>query len=393
MKIKIKLENIVLNLAIITTVLSFSSNNTVSRVCSIIMYLFWAIIIVFKIMHQTLKVNTFFKTMIIGYIVWYLFTKLFYMLNFYSSGGMGVASYLRHCMIFYVIGLNYGNDDIKAIRKIIVSFFIGQWLLMITLLPELSRLVSDFYFNSAKNQTGQMLGIGSMLALFILPEFYNNVLVKLALMFSGVVSFIALVLLHSRTPIVALIVIGVLLFLQKKNKNIKDYAKVVIIFIVLVNIINQLGGLEYLLEPKGSTANVNLNTVTSGRIDLYKIAIRDFINNPVWGIGAYAYIDNFILNILRSGGILLAILLFPLSYGKFISLYRKSTRILQKSELNDESVYMLFTLTKYMIVFYCVISLMEGYPPLGPGTSVFFMWIMLGIADNMIKRKGLLYEE
>lgn len=28
---------------------------------------------------------------------------------------------------------------------------------------------------------------------------------------------------------------------------------------------------------------------------------------------------------------------------------------------------------------------MEGYPPLGPGTSVFILWMMYGILDNLEK--------
>lgn len=154
-----------------------------------------------------------------------------------------------------------------------------------------------------------------------------------------------------------------------------------------------MGGTEFLRDlfdidsESEMTSAEGLNSMTSGRLDGYKLAIKDFIRSPVIGIGAYAYIDNFIICTLRTGGILSAIFILPFVYGKLFNEFKKVNVIIdQKSDYDDRVVNIMFLL-KCFIIYFFVISLMEGYPPLGPGTSVFLLWILFGIADNMKEKE------
>ena len=100
-----------------------------------------------------------------------------------------------------------------------------------------------------------------------------------------------------------------------------------------------------------------------------------------------AYIDNFILNTLRCGGIILAILIFPIAYGKLLFSFLRAKRYVNnKTVTNGQRITS--QILWGMIPFYLVISFMEGYPPLGPGSSLFFLWIMIGIFDTERGKNG-----
>lgn len=388
---KISFENRITELAVIFSIVSFTPNNSISKMCTIIMYLLWMAVAVFKLLNKTIKVDRTVKAMIAAYIIWFVCTKVFYLLNFYPSSGLGVASYLRYCIIFYVIGLNYQISENDSVKKLVFSFFIGQLILMLTLIPNIRSLIEAYQLFGAKNQMGQMLGIGIILELFILPDYFKSVILKAVYYVCGLVSFVVLLILHSRTPLIALIVVGTLYFLQIKDKTVKHYMTAAVVILMIGFVINKLGGIAYIMtlfNIPNRSENFDLNNLTSGRLEFYKEAINDFIESPIWGIGAFAYVDNFIFNILRCGGLLLAVIIIPLSYGKLFSGYRMSVRVLDSFDSiyidkKPENIHLAFTLLKSMIVFYFVISLMEGYPPLGPGTSVFFMWIVLGLSYNI----------
>lgn len=386
---KISFENRITELAVIFSIVSFTPNNSISKMCTVIMYLLWMAVAVFKLLNKTLKIDRTVKAMIAAYIIWFACTKIFYLLKFYPSSGLGVASFLPYCIIFYVIGLNYPMSENNSLKKLVFVFFIGQMLLTMTLLPNIQFLISEYHRFGAKNQMGQMLGLGIILELFILPSYFKSVVLKVIYYFCGLTSFVILLILHSRTPLIAVIIVGILYFLQIKNKTAKHYIVTAAIIFMVYFVIQKLGGKEYimiLLDTPSRSNNFDLNSITSGRIDYYREAIDDFIGSPIWGIGAFAYVDNFIFNILRCGGLLLAAIIIPLSYGKLLASYRMSVKALKNIDNNDkntEKPRLVFTLVRSMTVFYFVISLMEGYPPMGPNTSVFFMWIVLGLSYNI----------
>ncbi len=385
--------NICIYLAIITAVLSFSINERLGNICSYLMYVFFFLTImeiIFK-SGKIIRVNRTVYYMVGVYIIWWILTKILYQTGVYMSSGIGVVGFLRYCIIFYILGLNLRIDNTGGlIKKMSLSFAIGQMLLMVTLLPKVNEISTYFYQFGAKNQMGQMLGIGIILDLFILPELFDGVSRKVVFYGLGTISLIALMLIHSRTPIIAIVVVSLITFIFKPDKEFKQYMHLLGIVIVACLVIHYMGGMEYIKELFSSSEYSDLqgaDAMLSGRLGLWEIAIKDFLQNPLVGVGAWAYIDNFILNTLRCGGIILAILIFPIAYGKLLFSFLRAKRYVNnKTVTNGQRITS--QILWGMIPFYLVISFMEGYPPLGPGSSLFFLWIMIGIFDTERGKNG-----
>ena len=374
-----QVEIFIMQMAIVLTILSFSPEAFIANTCSIVMFLFWGGVLVFKFLDRTMRIDFFAKMLIAVYVIWFLCTKLFFGLGIYPSGGLGVVTFLPYCAAFYIIGSNFSGEE-KDVSAIITAFFIGQALLTITLLPYLSEISEARYSFAAKNQMGQMLGAGTLFGFFVLFRHYQNIVSKILVLIFSSVSLMSLLVVGSRTPLVGIAVVVIVSFVTKKDKKKSDYAFMATIVVAIAVTIHFLGGLDYVLELfdlADTSEGIDLNNMTSGRLGLYEQSFIEIIQNPIVGLGAYAYVDNFIINTLRCGGILLAVMILPIAYVKMFNVYKKANALNKDSE-NE----LLVTVAKSLILFYFVVSLMEGYPPMGPGTSVFLYWMMLGAIEK-----------
>lgn len=389
-----KIENIIISLAIITSVLSFSESDTVSYYCSNLMYVFWGVEVLLIAIQRNIRFNLFVLLMLAIYAFWTLCSAIFSWVGLYSSSNIGVVSFLLYCAAFYLVGFNYRFDDETMFKRLIIAFAIGQILLMATMAFHLDHATNELSQYKAKNQMGQMLGIGIVFELIIVPRYIKSFVLRMACMACGISTFIVLLYIRSRTPVVAVAVVVIYMFILRKNKQSRDYWTAAITIIALAFVVYRLGGSEFLFDlfkVDQSVTTQDYNQITSGRLDLYKIAWRDFVQHPLIGVGAYAYIDSFFFNILRCGGALLTLLLLPISYGKMFKSFQLSNQLTEqihnlKMPWQSEQQCNLPLITiKVMILYYFVVSLMEGYPPLGPGASVFFLWIFFGILDRMKK--------
>ncbi len=372
-----QIENVLMQIAIILTILSFSPEPFIADICGLIMFAFWGAVVLFKILNRHLYLDNYVKYLAIIYVVWFLCTKLFYNIGIYLSGGMGVAGYLLYCGIFYIVGMNFKSTE-KNVKSILNAFFVGEVLLMLTLLPYLNAISEARYEFLAKNQMGQMLGTGVVFGFFILFQYHKNIILRIAILVFSCISLMSLMIVGSRTPLIAIIVIAIVSFVSKKQKTGSDYAFAFAIIIAITITVSFLGGIDYVLELfeiSDSSTELDLNDMTSGRFDLYAQALNEFAQQPLTGWGAWAYVDNFIINILRCGGLLLLTIMLPISYGKMFNAYNKAGK-----KVVDNAV--LSAAAKTLLIFYFVVSLMEGFPPMGPGTSVFFLWILIGIVSG-----------
>lgn len=387
MRSKGNIDNFITELAVIVTVLSFSPNMTVESICSLLMYGLWGLLLVIKICQRKFYVDSFVKGALFFFVFWYAFTRILYAIDVYPSAGLGVVTYLPYCTVFYAIGMNYQVDREGSIKRLVRAFVIGQIFLMITLLPYLDELQTQYYQFVAKNQMGQMLGLGIIFELLILTQIYQSLVKKVILWIASGFSLLALMIIHSRTPLIAIMVVVIFNFVLKKEKRKTDFLTIGGGLIVIGFVIIQLGGISYLQELFGMTENGSFNDITNGRGSLFIIAIQDFLKSPIVGLGGYAYVDNFVLNVLRCGGLLLGIVILPLTYSKLfdsIKIARQNIAIYdRKSDYG-----LIFNSLQSMTIFYFVVSLMEGYPPLGPNTSVFFLWLIMGIGNQIVRSKA-----
>ena len=88
---------------------------------------------------------------------------------------------------------------------------------------------------------------------------------------------------------------------------------------------------------------------------------------------------------LRCGGLLLGVVLIPTAYLKLFQSIKISRKNMVLYERKSDGALVFHSLQS-LALFYFVVSLMEGFPPLGPSTSVFILWFMMGIG-NKPKRK------
>lgn len=385
---KVKLGNLFTYLAVITSVLSFSANNTVSSLCSKLMYVFLVLSVVEVIIksREIIKLNRTVYYMALVYAVWAVLSFIFYHAGIYPSGSLGIVIFLKYCIPFYILGLNIKSDESGAnVKKIILAFAAAQVIMMLTLIPELNTISAEFSQYNAKNQMGQMLGIGIVFEAFILPDLFSKGWQKAISWGIGAVSLVSLMIIHSRTPLIGIVVCAIISFISKKDKTGKDYFNAFAIIFILSSVIMYLGGPEYISELFSGSDQLDTggaNAFFTGRPEIWKEAFFDFLKNPITGVGAWAYIDNHILNTLRCGGVILAVLIFPIGYGKMFFTFKKSIDTI--NAVNPKGGQLVISQVVWkMIPFYFVISLMEGYPPLGPGSSLFFFWIVLGMFDGI----------
>ena len=384
---KTDIEKHIIGIAVFTSILSFSPNHSISRICNILLYLFWIADIGLKSTTSRLRINMTPKYMLFVFALFTVMCRLFCFLGFYPTPGAGIAKYLGYCAIFYIVGYNFNWTKDNALYVLLLYLFLAYFVLTLTSMAMVKQLDGNLFFS--KNQLGQMLGSAVIFETFILPKQQKKRYMKLLLYICSVVSLIVLMDIHSRTPLIALVVVTIVTFILKKNKTNKDYWLALGVIVLLVILIMCLGGIDFLKElfEVDSDTNINsaegINDVTSGRIDGYSGALNDFINSPVFGLGAYAYIDNFIICTLRTGGIFLASFILPFIYGKLYVSFRNANNFLKKYN-DDERINVIMFIIRTFSIYFFVISLMEGYPPVGPGTSVFLLWLMMGMAERIV---------
>lgn len=383
------IEQRLLELAIVFTVLSFSPNDTVQKIFNILMLALWGLSFFFMLKQRYIRVGTYARIMIGFYIFWYIVTNVLFWAGKYQSTGLGVVSFLPYCIVFSIIGNNMWQKEGSNVKNLCYAVVIGEIGLLLTLAPMMSVLTTQYYLFGAKNQMGQILGLGILVEFYVISYYTRNFVTKCLLYLLGAVSFVMLAVLRSRTPIISVAVVFLFDFLMKKNKTRKDYLSIGVIVLIVTVTIYLLGGVEFLKSMYTNDLNSserNFNTLTSGRGELYIQALQEFLQSPYFGLGAYAYVDNFVINAMRCGGLALLLTLVPIAYGILYNNIKQSTRFLSNKDSDHKTEILFITLRCFSIYFFSI-SLMEGYPPFGPKTSVFMLWLLSGMAETEMKNR------
>lgn len=381
------IQEILMSFAIVASVLSFCPNATISRICSVIMYGLWGAVAFLHILAKNLRVNYVIAWMAFVYIFMYVFVNAMYLHGIYRTNGLGQSSFLIYCIAFYFVGYNMSIDRRKQLTNLIIwSFVVAQAIFTVLVFFLLKDDESE-----AKNMTGQILGVGIVFEALLIPRLAESVPIKIfSFIFAGF-AIMTLFNLHSRTPFIAIFVVFVFVFFEKKRPAYTYFLFVIVAIAVYIFIFHTSTGQEmyqdFMIGDRSVDTSEGLTSdaVLSGRPSLYKESMRDFFENPIVGLGNWAYIDNFFINVLRTGGLVAGVLLLPFVYGKLFQAIFGYKKLREKFS-DDKSISTLFALTRYLCMFFCVISFMEGYPPLGPGTSAFLLWIVLGVKDSFVRQ-------
>jgi len=247
-----------------------------------------------------------------------------------------------------------------------------------------SWLNSMAYDFSQKNSAAQIWG-GAIIVNTFLVSYKSSLTKYIGPCITGYFCFLILVS-HCRTALLALAL--VLLY------NVIFYSKHKILWIIAL-----LAGVQLVLYLPSFHNFINhsllftkyegtdMDAFSSGRLGLYTLAWKTFLSSPLIGVGKY-YVDCSYLSILAENGIIGFILIESIWFYK-ISLHFISAlkdKLYKQTRIHSNRVRFLVS----MVIFYIVESMLEGYPPFGPGVSSLAFWLF---SEILLQRKDLVENE
>lgn len=374
------------------TILSFFPVSFVKAFSENMSYGLWALLLILLFLHnRRVLVNNKILWMALAYICCIVGTKIAIRIGDYSyNSTFGIAKYLPYCIAFYFVGYNFTVHLEDSIHQLFRALCLSIFFISVVVLLRGG-------LESAKNQLGQLFGITAIFGVLILPRYVGQKQ-RMYYIIVGAISMITLLVVRSRTPVVGIAVVALVHFLPHSVKNgktqvVRAFLMIVVVLGVIIAV--EMGTLDNLFkgfspqlgrditlsEAVGDSESMDI--VLSGRLTHYQIAWDDFIHHPLFGVGPWAYIDNFVMHTLRAGGLWYAFCLLPLVYGTlFFAPMRFRKAMLANQALPLEGMF--YEALHAASIFYLIESMGEGYPPIGPGTSAFFLWLLIGIGDQMI---------
>lgn len=257
------------------------------------------------------------------------------------------------------------------------SLFLAIWI-NVTHFPSYSNwLLAKEYVFPQKNSAAQIWCSSVFLAIsFIKPKsFFQKLLLYMGCGYIILIVFMS----QCRTAILALGVVTILSVLRKSKRRILWVLLLIGVFIALISIpvVRELLNQALLIKKYKGT---DLNTFSSGRLDLYLDALKQFQVSPILGVGKF-YVDCSYIRILTESGIIGFLLIESVwAHQIRINLIRSCYTV-----LGD-----ITSLMVAMTAFYIVESFLEGYPPFGPGVSSFMFWFLNGIVGCGLPNKKAL---
>lgn len=236
-------------------------------------------------------------------------------------------------------------------------------------------IISEQYAFKLKNSSGVLLGTAIILCIFIissLPKRKSQLLIWIAI---ALLLFACLLTFRCRTAIIA-VTITYLIFAYRKrilHNLLKKpltliFGTIIIILMLSFNLIP----IDYIYASLfANTDTSSIDSITSGRIGYYNMALQIFYNDPIFGNSSQNLylpsIDNFIINILGRYGINGAILIFP----PYILAWIICLHGLLRSPIQDSYPF-------FALLIICLTSFTESPFPFGPGTPIICAWFLLG---------------
>lgn len=372
------LKNILLHIAIIVSV--FSQIEPIARVIRPTMYAMWVLLIGYAVVRSGRRfyIAPFTKVFIVSYT---LFIALCVLASLHDSVYL-TANYLgmlRVPLLVTIVGDYYSTcsnkDEIQAyIKTYIGCAVLYAFWVQITYFPSYSAwLRSTQYTFMLKNSAAQIWASAIILILFLVE--YKNRIGKIVGSVSGIYLLILCGISQCRTAILALAIVACMFALIRVKKK-----HIVIACILLLGVIAwKVPFTHQFIEQAlflNKYAGADLNTFSSGRLDRFADALADFVNSPIIGTG-HNNVDCSYICILAESGIIGFVLIE--------TIWMKKIVLNMKYSFDAKYAKVLFSMT----IFYLVESLLERYPPFGPGVSSFMFWFLSAVFIGQANQKAL----
>ena len=382
-----KLCEILLCFNIVVSVISqIEQFSIITRPC---MYLGWGVLFAVVCIEKNFKV--FFATNCLRYIAVYLCLMIFSLFVVIFNNKWSWPNSLSVMIVpigIMLISSNLAKSHIdnELIYTLTVlyfasSLFLAIWINM-TRFPSFSSwLLAEQYVFPQKNSAAQIWCSSVFLAISIIkPKSFCQKLI----LYMGCGYIILIVFMSQcRTAILALGVVTILSVLRKSKRKILWVLLLIGVFIALISIpvVQDLLNQALLINKyKGA----DLNTFSSGRLDLYLNALKQFQGSPIIGVGKF-YVDCSYIRVLTESG-LIGFLLIESVWVHQIHINIKRSRYTVLGDITSLMVA--------MTAFYIIESFLEGYPPFGPGVSSFMFWFLNGIVGcGLSNKKALAHDD
>lgn len=261
--------------------------------------------------------------------------------------------------------------DKKSIERLMMSYVLFSLLygiyIHVSFFPSYTEWLKCMsYAYDSKNTATQIWAVAGVLLL--LGVEYRNVFQKvIGCLLSGYLLFICC-LTQGRTVLLAIACAYLAFVLLNAKKKLRWIICSIIAACLLWAFIPTRRFIlhTFLVDLYSSNqmgTGLELNAFSSGRLGHYKDALLCISQSPVIGTGKY-YVDNLYIAILAESGIIGLLLILP------VLVLRALQNLFVKAGKRDRALLLVLT------TFYAVESVLEGYPPLGPGVCSMMFWFV-----------------
>ena len=369
----------------------FSQIAPLSKVMRPAMYVMWGVLFLLPLAtgERKIHISPFTKVFAVAYGIFFLFCLT---LTLFGQNHMK-ANYLRVLAVPLFVTLvadayrtRLDRHDLECIAKvyIICSLIFAIWVHVVYFPSYSAWLTQMRYAYASKNSAVQVWSVSVFLLFFFIS--YRGLAERiLGIAIAGYLIFLS-AMTQGRTALlaVAFAYCAFIAFKVEKSKKFKWIAISILAacflwlflptrqFVVHSFYLDKYVGVTVYEEEDGQEGKnetditVDLNTFSSGRIGKYKAALKKFASSPICGVGKN-YVDCSYILILAESGIVGLLLI------ELVWLSRAFCNVFSKLNWKDSSLLLCLT------CFYFVESVLEGYPPFGPGVCCFMFWFLSNI--------------
>lgn len=288
------------------------------------------------------------------------------------------ANYMRVLLVPLLVtfaGDLYADEDRALWNRIgklylVCSVIFAVWVQRTYFPSYASWLKANNYLFAEKNSAAQIWVSAIMISVFLMDHrgAFEKWMIYLACAYLLIMTGIS----QCRTAILG-VAVSLTAFsvsrAQKKGRWILLIA-LVVLAVWMIPAARQFINQALFLDKYDSA---DLNTFSSGRIARYQMAFQKIQSSPFIGVGKY-YVDCSYILILAESGILGFLFIEWIWLKKIVLCLR------YRGDARSRSFLFLMT------VFYLVESVLEGYPPFGPGVSSFMFWFLSAMVINGPRR-------
>ena len=342
------------------------------------MYVLWSVLIIWGTVKNNfrVKISSFAKTFIISFVAFCSFCLIMGLFNetYFSANYLFVLAVPLLVTLAADMYANMEQDLLNqlAILYLICSITFAVWVQIVYFPSYLDWLDARSYMFGQKNSAGQIWCSAIFITMFFIN--YKGRLIKYIAYIGAFYLFIMTAIVQCRTALLGLIVAIAAYAISKSQHKIR---LILILLLLLVGVMFIPFVKDFieqaLLLSKYEASGADINTFSSGRLDYYEEALFHIISSPIIGVGKY-YVDCSYLSILAESGLIGFCIIEIVLLKKIVQCYELSKK---------------WTVIFFMTFFYMIESLLEGFPPFGPGVSSFMFWFLSEVLydKNAAERK------